>query len=1181
MKKKLNNPVKLKAMLCLAISCITGLSASAQITLTGNIAPGEYHDKTSIKITPTSSFIAGPGQSVHLFIQVPECQPLATAPSNSQNYVVTYVPRKEGISNPASLSLQDCDVMTQIQYFDGLGRPIQNIQVKGSPAGNDVVQPMAYDLYGRETTKYLPYVLPSAAANNGSYQATAIADQLSFFNPTGSSGTQLGNGIARIPSPYALTNFEPSPLNRPVEQGAPGDTWQPVPNSTTGHTVKITYATNTGSEVKLWVLIAGGGAAISGANSGNYLTSQLYKTATTDENGNSTIEFKDLQGHVVCKMAQLDASTYLSTYYVYDDYGNLAYVIPPIPAAVAYPTSFTESPSDAVFSNYIYAYHYDSRNRLAEKKLPGKGWEHMVYNNIDQMVATQDAVQRLDHKYTFTKYDTQGRVIMTGELTDSRTHDVITAAIAPQTINWETPITTGDGYTTTASWPNSWNMLYTINYYDDYTFPGGSTYASTATLVTSQTKGLLTGTKVRNLVGGAMLLTEYYYDSEGRPRETIAQNNISGTDRVINDYNFTGQLVKATRTHNSSTLTNMVIVNEYTYDHMGRKLRSLQKTGAGSKVVISRFNYNEIGQLLSKQLHGTISGTDTTYLQKVAYTYNPRGWLSSSSAPLFAMQLKYDDADDGAAPQYNGNIGNQYWGTQDALGKHYTYTYDALNRLKKGISTSTGYSETGTDPSGIAYDYLGNILQLTRIGNNMTNNYTYNYFNNNGSNQLQNVSGLTGSDYVYDDNGNAKHDGRTGRDITYNYLNLPETINTAGNASTITYTYDATGNKLKRISSTAGVGTTDYDNGIVYDNANIFAQTEEGRVLNLNGTINYEYSLTDHLGNSRVTFDTSLGYAHQVQNNDYFPFGMEHANNVPASPKNEYLYNKKELQEELGQYDYGARFYDPVIGRWNSVDPLAEINRSWNPYAYVKNNPMRFMDPDGMTEAPREAVGADGLTDEQYIAASRFGGVDRNLEKQFQQQNKEQEENQKEKNDDDPKSVWRKILSMFGINVESQPQTEEDIRDAREGGAMREATFASLQKAQQNLQDYADYVPLVGPSMNMSTGMANHDNSKVILGSLGFGFDFAGGEASKVSGWVKKKVFNSLDEAIQKKIIAAVGKGVVAPTAQQGIVRLTATEAAETGYKFKIKILGKGGDIRIYGNPMENGHILFDKIMRH
>lgn len=100
--------------------------------------------------------------------------------------------------------------------------------------------------------------------------------------------------------------------------------------------------------------------------------------------------------------------------------------------------------------------------------------------------------------------------------------------------------------------------------------------------------------------------------------------------------------------------------------------------------------------------------------------------------------------------------------------------------------------------------------------------------------------------------------------------------------------------------------------------------------------------------------DPAAGGGEVMQVDHYYPFGMRLSGAstlaTPAEP-NAYLYNGKEYQDELGLgwHDYGARMYDGATGRWNGVDALAEAYQPWTTYGYVFNNPIRLIDPDGMS----------------------------------------------------------------------------------------------------------------------------------------------------------------------------------------------------------------------------------------
>jgi RHS repeat-associated protein len=175
----------------------------------------------------------------------------------------------------------------------------------------------------------------------------------------------------------------------------------------------------------------------------------------------------------------------------------------------------------------------------------------------------------------------------------------------------------------------------------------------------------------------------------------------------------------------------------------------------------------------------------------------------------------------------------------------------------------------------------------------------------------------------------------------------------------IEFIYDATGKKWRKI-VTIGTAKTVYDyfDGIEYKNGALSAiYHAEGRVVKEATGYVYEYTLRDHLGNGRVYFtdklkDNIINDNDILQDQTYYAFGSEidYSNYTTAIDINKYQYNGKELNDDFGLNlsDYGARWYDAAIGRWLSPDPLAEKYRRWSPYNYTMNNPIRFIDPDGM-----------------------------------------------------------------------------------------------------------------------------------------------------------------------------------------------------------------------------------------
>lgn len=660
--------------------------------------------------------------------------------TTTENYVLsrTY---KTAVSTPASTFSTALHV-EEITYFDGLGRPEQRIGVKqaGGTLYEDIVTHIGYDQYGREDKKYLPYA--DATVTGGFFKTGDVAGKTKTYYYNNYT-TDFPGLTAATSNPFSQTHFEASPLNRPLKQGAPGKDWMVNTGNDLDNTVKFNYSVNVTNEVRRYTVTLSTTLQPTLANpyvssSYYYPAGQLYKTITKDENWKSnqsgdirnmtTEEFKDKQGRVVLKRTY-NAGAAHDTYYVYDDYGNLTFVLPPKAEA----TTTSVVGSTVKLNELCYQYKYDKRNRLVEKKVPGKGWEYIVYNKLDQPILTQDEIQRGKNpkEWLFTKYDAFGRVIITGIHTYGTTTHITQAAMQAVVDNvvykaWEEKTTTStNNYYTNLSYPTSATEVLTLNYYDNYTFdttPQGLTLTSGTNvfgnLVSYNVRGLPTGSKVKVLGQNPVkwITTVSHYDKKGRALYTGNYNEfLETTDKVSMELDFTGTVKKTETYHKRGTAAAITITDNFIYDHVNRLTRHTQTIGAQTEV-IAQNEYSKTGELIVKKVGNTL----TAPLQTVNYAYNIRGWLKQINDPvtlgtdLFGFKLNYNTVEHGGTKLYNGNIAETKWKTQsDNQLRWYRYGYDHLNRITSGTdnTTDTRYSLTS-----VGYDKNGNIMNLNREG---------------------------------------------------------------------------------------------------------------------------------------------------------------------------------------------------------------------------------------------------------------------------------------------------------------------------------------------------------------------------------------------------------------------------------------------------------------------------------
>ncbi|GAA0891201.1 hypothetical protein GCM10009122_08800 [Fulvivirga kasyanovii] len=713
---------------------------------------------------------------------------LPTAETGSMNYV-----ERQGslIKETSEDSFNDYCVNlrnSNITYFDGLGREVQEVIRGGSPLRRDLVTATDYDANGRVAKRYLSY---SHFSNDGKYKANYVDAQREFYLTAGNH--------ANDPYPFAETVYEASPLNRVLTQGAAGREWQPyisdlsleglnvyfdwdellvnpeyggggvrvtvlggvltvnfdagfvyrslkigqigflhgdMPDMSLGsleketyyayikdgylcigvgmgaepidglrvkftkdlsgygtisanpHTVKFAYHVNELSdEVKIWKV---GLHSELPETPGNYLAGSLTKNISIDEAGNQTQEYTDKRGHIILKRAQVHSADstvelWADTYYIYDDMGNLRFVLPP---EASKKLNSGAALDDDFLADYAFTYRYDARNRAAGKRVPGAGWVYMVYDVRDRAVLTQDGNQRdpnstIGREWRFTKYDQLNRPILTGIYTHSNAigqkdmQDFVNGRVGDEDAYFETTGTAKHGYTDLA-FPRgvAADDYLTVTYYDGYGFKTLSDFGASynydknqlGSYTTSQgthtfpdiefdkVKGMITGTKTKVLDDNNTWLSSVtYYDERYRVIQTVTENYSGGIDRFSTLYNFPGWIV-ATCNMYSKGDNYIGIKKRYTYDHSGRLINGFHeiiKNGTPQgEIFLAANRYNALGQLIEKNLHLE----DNMPHQSIDYRYNIRGWLQTinnsrlttqedgnAKPDLFGMELIYNN----------------------------------------------------------------------------------------------------------------------------------------------------------------------------------------------------------------------------------------------------------------------------------------------------------------------------------------------------------------------------------------------------------------------------------------------------------------------------------------------------------------------------------------------------------
>jgi len=883
-------------------------------------------------------------------LMLPPCP--AQAQDTSRNYVKTVT----------MLDAGGTDSLQAVQYYNGLGWPTVSVATADADGGTACTL-TTYDALGRELRKYAP--VPGSG----------------FGYMTESAVSSAGYGFHHDNGGFSQNHYDV--LDRVTAVEIAGDAWIQA-----GRQDRTAYFANTVSdEVLHYEAPEDGSYSLTLPENTSfryYPAGSLGKVVSCDADSVCVTVFTNLLGKKV-----LERTAAGDTYYVYNDLGQLRFVLTPAFEKI--------SRSKTMFA---YEYRYDNRGRVVKKILPKDGTEGSVteywYDKADRVAYMKDPA--LGSRYRFYLYDQFGRLCVQG--TCGNRYVQCGSMLSATSYASGSQGICQTGYS--APYDIISPKIEIVNYYDNYDFIGHHLTSAMPTVSVNTTQeqyatGSLTG-QVVYATGGEALGTVSVYDQKGQPVRSVRKGLGGHVEDVHTAYSFTGAIDTTRAEVGVGYGGSLTAETVYTYGK-GKKTR-MKLTVSHGRPAQSRetsYTYDAIGRLSGKQRQ--LFGTGKS---PCSYSYDVHGWLTSVVNGEFQERLYYADGLDGGC--WNGNISTMKWRSGDnGLYDGYNLKYDGNNRLYSAVFGS-GDNLTGNGnyfSENVEYDCNGNITKLRRRGLvdnihgsfGLVDNLSMTYVGNMLASVRDNASrhsyagatdfdGVPGQEYhlTYNASGSLVSDaGRGIARIDYDRLNNPVRIQFT-DGSVTRYIYSTTGEKLRVVYQTAvpnitvPIGSvrvllpseiqcadsTDYllggsltlRNGRVdklqFEEGYCQAAAYSGNASQDNFT--FHYYDRDHLGNIRqVIKATGSNKGTVIQTMDYYPFGAEFCDGSTASEVQSRKYNGKELDKMhgLNTYDYGARQYNPVTARWDRVDPLSEKYYDVSPYAYCGNNPVRYFDPDG------------------------------------------------------------------------------------------------------------------------------------------------------------------------------------------------------------------------------------------